>query len=265
MPEDQGRTPSYMVLYTGYLSMRGLLNQRGMSIQIALRQVNISMPDTSMVTMVSSPYLITPFDFEIDIKSKDEVNPVVYVDMNLLPRLSADLDAVKLVRIVQVILILLESFDTTSLDPVVDDDGPMGITPMALDFDAAAVASHDQIARIKKTDVTEVRRKRPVDFSVLKVRSTFALSELVMKLYISPDHTIELVLKDVFLSVFQRAGDSSIETAITSLDINDSKRTPDHPSILLAKPEENSSSDKLLTVVYRTVSDKRSPYYRGNS
>lgn len=265
MPEGQGRTPSYMVLDAGYLSMRGLLNQRGMSIQIALRKVNISMPDTSMTTLVSSPYLITPFDFEIDIKSKDEVNPVVYVDMNLLPRLSADLDAIKLVRIVQVILILLESFDTTSLDPVVDEDGPMGITPIALDFDAAAVASHDQIARIKKTDITEVRKKRPVDFSVLKVRSTFSLSELVMKLYISPDHMIELVLKDVFLSVFQRAGDSSIETAITSLDINDSKRTPDHPSILLAKPEENSTSDKLLTVVYRTVSDKRSPYYRGNS
>jgi hypothetical protein len=266
IPEGKGRCSSYIVLDSGYLSIRGSLNQSGMAMQIALRQVNISMPDTSKQQLTSS-YLITPFDFNINIESKDEVNPVVYVDMNIFPGLAADLDAIKLVRIVQVILLLLESLNTSSLDPVKEEEEDFpNFTPLAVDFDTAAM--DDDISRIKKQDILEstwVGKKHMTDYSALKARVKFALTELKMNLYISEDHNMELILKDVFVTVLQRAGDTSIDTVVASLVINNSKRTADHPSILLAKPDESSSSDKLLSVVYRIISSKESPFYRGNS
>lgn len=264
MPEGVGKCNCFTVLDTGYLSMRGKLNMTGMDFNIALRNVNISMPDRSL-GQSTSEYLITPFNFLINLRSKDEVDPVVYVDMTLEPRISANLDAIKLVRLIQVILVILESVDTSSLS---ESEELLDEVPILISGSEKDAVDHE-LSRLRRVDVLETdavtNKKRPVNFESLKVRCTFNLSELTLELRIAESHDIKLIIDGVYLQVLQRAGDSSIVVDVNSLVISDSLRTEDHPYILVARPDENSSSDKLLKVTYRTISSKLSPYYRGNS
>lgn len=253
MPESRGKCPSYTILDTGYLSMNGKLNAQGMDFSISLQQVNITMPDLSGKS-ATGQYLITPFDFIISIKSVDEVNPVVHVSLELVPRLFADLDAIKLVRIIKLVFVLLESFDMSALKERDEELNAVDSSFTSIADESGEYSSKSRLAAIM--------RKNAINYDVVATRSTFSLPELVLRLYISEDHVTEVAVRGVFLQVTQRAGDNTIEITVTSLDIRDSQRTPDHPSILVAMPVGEGNQGKLLAVTYRAITSKLSPYFR---
>jgi Vacuolar sorting-associated protein 13, N-terminal len=110
---DSSSDRGYLLLDTGYLTVKGLLNSLGMSWDVSLKEVNASMPH-SVKDMYSSSlkslYLIKPFHIAAKVQTTDTSTADMTVDVSVSPEVRGELDTVKLTRLLQVLPVITATF-----------------------------------------------------------------------------------------------------------------------------------------------------------
>jgi hypothetical protein len=110
---DSSSDRGYLLLDTGYLTVRGLLNSLGMSWDVSLKEVNASMPHSvkdMYSSSVKSLYLIKPFHIAAKVQTTDTSTADMTVDVSVSPEVRGELDTVKLARLLQVLPVITATF-----------------------------------------------------------------------------------------------------------------------------------------------------------
>ena len=110
---DSSSDRGYLLLDTGYLTVRGLLNSMGMSWDVSLKEVNASMPHSvkdMYSSSVKSLYLIKPFHIAAKVQTTDTSTADMTVDVSVSPEVRGELDTVKLTRLLQVLPVITATF-----------------------------------------------------------------------------------------------------------------------------------------------------------
>ena len=114
---DSSSDRGYLLLDTGYLTVKGLLNSLGMSWDVSLKEVNASMPH-SLKDMYSSDvkslYLIKPFHITAKVQTTDTSTADMTVDVSVSPEVRGELDPLKLARLLQVLPVITATFTRTN-------------------------------------------------------------------------------------------------------------------------------------------------------
>ena len=114
---DSSSDRGYLLLNTGYLTVKGLLNSLGMSWDVSLKEVNASMPHTlrdMYSSDVKSLYLIKPFHITAKVQTTDTSTADMTVDVSVSPEVRGELDPLKLARLLQVLPVITATFTRTN-------------------------------------------------------------------------------------------------------------------------------------------------------
>ena len=114
---DSSSDCGYLLLDTGYLTVKGLLNSFRMSWDVSLKEVNASMPH-SLKDMYSSDvkslYLIKPFHIAAKVQTTDTSTADMTVDVSVSPEVRGELDPSKLARLLKVLPVITATFTRTN-------------------------------------------------------------------------------------------------------------------------------------------------------
>jgi len=114
-----------------------------------------------------------------------------------------------------------------------------------------------------------------IDYTRVSMRLEIKLPRLAVLLCISANHTAELALSDINLTLLQRAGDMNVLVSAQSLALTDSQRPVEHRAIFWTVEESSNTSTHieeegspsalpLVRVSYRMLNTPLSPLYNGN-
>lgn len=250
IPEAPGKHKRKTILDAGSLSVKGSFHLTGMEWSMALRSINVAMPE-SINLEHSSAYLLSPFDFQLMIK-KDLLceSSAMEMDIELIPNMRAALDSLKLVRLYKIITIIIESFTVDSASNLFSDSDKQ----LALAVDD--VHLQNKIAE---------NQKSKIDFSTILSRVNLQACQISLTLQIDEDHQLMLSFSQINMLVVSRPGDSSFEITVKNLFLTDSKRPEEYSKVMSSLRNDISESavSNLITLKYDQYTNTMAPTYHG--
>jgi hypothetical protein len=118
IPENPDFESRCLFIDTGHLSMKGSIDQSGMNLAIQLSNISIAMPmspseildGNTNPEILMNYYLLKPFSVNIDVSNIDKSIALINIDGYITPSIQAEIDAEKIIRLIQVVLLVVGTF-----------------------------------------------------------------------------------------------------------------------------------------------------------
>jgi hypothetical protein len=118
IPENPDFESRCLFIDAGHLSMKGEIDSSGMNLAIQLSNISIAMPMSPKEMLegnidsqlLMSYYLLKPFSVNIDVSNIDKSIALINIDGYITPSIQAEIDAEKIIRLIQVALLIVGTF-----------------------------------------------------------------------------------------------------------------------------------------------------------
>lgn len=272
IPDDCSSDCGFLFLDAGRLSVRGQMKgEEGMSWKVALTSINANMPSTlSQVHCLDkkknvsdegvngvSAYLIRPFNFAVDVQTFDNTNANMTVDVFISPGVKADLDAVKLARVLEFSSLVSSTFNS--------NETPQSDTCSNRSNGTGSYGSDLVPLEISRAGARSAQKQIEEDSDAVKHNIIVKVVVPVVSLDLHYDTVkaqhIVLAATDLCTVVKTRMYDFQASFTMNSMSIEDSSRSASQREI--AWTRANVDDDNLVYISYTDIKHKRSPLFNG--
>lgn len=274
LPDDCSSNSGFLILDSGTLSVRGLMKgEEGMSWKVTMASINAHMTSTlgtskspkivdSIILNLArdgvSSYLIKPFDVSVDVQTFDSSRANMTVDLNISPGIKADLDAVKLARVLDFSKLVVSTFG--------NDNEPVEKAKSILTRRTESATQGFIPTEISGSHITgSPQKSSDDDRSALdfKMIVTLVVPLVSLDLHYDTVNSNHLVVAatDLYTLVKSRAYDFQASFTMNSLLIEDSSRSASQRE--LAWTRADNQDENLVSISYISINHRRSPLFRG--
>lgn len=247
-PELRGSDQCVLV-DMGHLTVDGGLSPEGMTWDVRLKDIHVAMPmerpSFSGGFQTFQQYLLNPFEIVVGVQSIHREEAELTVSVQILPFIQADLDAMKIARLIKVMLVVMTSIEDNEQKEIGDQTFSM--------------TSKQQIAVVKGS----LPDSKMEQLQKVKLKVQASLPKIVLGLSIEEGHSASLSFESLSVAVMQRPLDMEVSFALTSLSLEDSLRPRNFAAVLLARPEQSSDHKDLISGSYVMVKSPLSPRFEG--
>lgn len=258
IPEDSRLDKGCLLLDSGFLTINGSMETKGMRWDISLAQVNVGMPLSyadryrQVKAGEVSAYLVKPFDIRTLVQNFDTTYADLTIDIRIAPSISTELDAGKINRLIRTLSGITDSLQG-------DDHEMSAGQPATTASNLVGFGDARGSDGIISTSLQSQKAKIPSDrrHVALKIQ----LPAINVDLSVTPAHVVVLAVTTLDMEIVTRPFDSKVIFKLNSLSLLDPFRHPSQQYII--HTVTSSRRTHLITLVYCTVSNTLSPFYCG--
>eukprot|EP00981_Chlorochromonas_danica_P001561 scaffold341_cov154-Ochromonas_danica.AAC.5 len=254
LPELDGSTQC-VVVNMGHLMVKGYLLNDQMKWDAQLSQISIAMPLTRPVFSTNgeeTSYLVKPFQVNLSLQNIHQDEADLNISVDIVPYIEADLDALKVARLLKVMFVVLSSLNIPSREEQGLKSGECQ--------NVHAVVQQRRSAMVVKTNPDNSHQKH---LTPVKVKVKATLPKILLWLRIGEGHVAKVSFELITATVVQRSVDTCIYFSLNSLTVEDSLRPSSFSAVLLAKANEESVQQDLIKGSYFSIQSTASSLYDG--
>ncbi len=266
IPENSQIDSGYLLLDSGYLTIQAAFDHTGMDWDIQLKDINIGMPNCFAdytTTLENETYLVKPFTIKFGFDNRKQDVYDLGISASASPSLTANFDAKKIIRLMAVINVIINSFDFNSVNSMRlvkkrRDSVSCNGTPVQKNGDKQSSKKFTYAANAPKPFSLDTQ-----SLNRISVQATVTIPLVSVTLAIAENHVIELSLHAIDCIILQRLQDINARVSSTGLSLKDSLRPTDDQEVIWTPTENETEISNMISFSYRVMYSTISPLYDG--